>query len=48
MVQINALLAHLDVHLHRYMLEPVHEALTDIFPVVVAHDEVYLAIQAVK
>lgn len=48
MVQVDALLTHLDVHLHGYMLESVHEPLTDILPIMVAHDEVYLAIQAVK
>lgn len=47
-VQIDALLAHLDMHLHSYMLESAHEALTDVLKVVVTHDEIYLAVQTVK
>ena len=46
--QIDTLLAHHDVHLHRYMLKPTNEALAQVLKVVIAHYQINLAVQSVK
>lgn len=48
MVQVYPLLTDLYVHLHCHVLESAYEALPYIFQIVVAHNQIYLAIQPVK
>jgi len=48
MVQIYPLLADLYVHLHCHMFKSVNVALAYILQIVVAHNQIYLAVQPVK
>ena len=48
MVQIYLLFAYLYVHLHCYMLKSANVPLTYIFQIVIAHNQIYLAVQSVK
>lgn len=48
MIQIYPLLADLYMHLHCHMLKYVYVALPYIFQIMVAHNQMYLAVQPVK
>lgn len=48
MIQINLLLIHLDIHLHRYLLEVFRVILPQVLDVVVAGNKVYFPIQPVQ
>jgi hypothetical protein len=44
-IQINLLFIHLDIHLHRYLLEVFRVILPQVFDVVVAGNKVYFPVQ---
>lgn len=48
MVQIYLLFTYFYMHLHCHMLKSVNIALTYIFQIVIAHNQIYLAVQPVK
>ena len=48
MIQINLLFIHLDIHLHRYLLEVFRVILPQILDVVVAGNKVYFPVQPVQ
>ena len=48
MIQINLLFIHLDIHLHRYLLEVFRVILPQVLDVVVAGNEVYFPVQPVQ
>ena len=48
MIQIYLLLVDLYVHLHCHMLKSANVPLTYIFQIVIAHNQMYLAVQPVK
>ena len=48
MVQIYLLLADLNMHLHCHMFKSVNVALAYIFQIMVAHNQIYPAVQSVK
>ena len=43
--EVYSLLADFDVHLHSHMLKAADESLSNVLQIVVAHDQIYLAIQ---
>ena len=48
MVEIYLLLAYLDMHLHRYVLKTTIISLPQILDVVVADNQIYLAVEPIK
>ena len=48
MIQINLLFIHLDIHLHRYLLEVFRVILPQVLDVVVTDNEVYFPVQPVQ
>ena len=48
MIQINLLFIHLDIHLHRYLLEVFRVILPQVLDVVVAGNKVYFPVQPVQ
>ena len=48
MIQINLLFIHLDIHLHRYLLEVFLVILSQVLDVVVAGNKVYFPVQPVQ
>lgn len=48
MIQINLLFIHLDIHLHRYLLEVFRVILSQVLDVVVTDNEVYFPVQPVQ
>ena len=48
MIQINLLFIHLNIHLHRYLLEVFRVILPQVLDVVVAENKVYFSVQPVQ
>ena len=48
MIEINLLFIHLDIHLHRYLLEVFRVILPQVLDVVVAVNKVYFPVQSVQ
>ena len=48
MIQINFLFIHLDIHLHRYLLEVFRVILSQVLDVVVAGNKVYFPVQPIQ